>query len=254
MTATSLDYEQLKNRFDAEGYVAIPGFLAGLELEELKGELDRYIAQRVPEIPRTDVYYEDRNDPGTLKQMARLRQHDVYFASLISQPKWLGLAEALLADKAVPQELEWFNKPPKIGDPTPPHQDGYYFMLVPNEAATLWLALDTVDESNGCVRYIPGSHRKGLRPHARTNVLGFSQGITDYGVEDRKAEVPMLAQPGDLLIHHALTVHRADANPSDRHRRSIGLVYYAGRAQQDSERLAAYQKELNAELQGSGKV
>jgi phytanoyl-CoA hydroxylase len=247
-------YQQLKLDFDRDGYVFIRGFLSTDEQTAFKSELDRYISERVPQIPRTDVYYEDRNKPETLKQMARIKEHDPYFAALIDRPKWRGLAEVLLADDVVPQELEWFNKPPRIGKFTPPHQDGYYFMLDPNEAVTMWLALDPVDEGNGCVRYIPGSHRKGLRPHGRTEVLGFSQGITDYTDADRAAEVPMVAGPGDLLVHHAVTVHRADGNPSERNRRSIGLIYYASRAQQDKKRLAEYQKGLNAELQETQKI
>jgi phytanoyl-CoA hydroxylase len=247
-------YQRLKLDFDRDGYVFIRGFLSTDELTAFKSGLDRYISERVPQIPRTDVYYEDRNKPETLKQMARIKEHDPYFAALIYRPKWSGLAEALLADDVVPQELEWFNKPPRIGKFTPPHQDGYYFMLDPNEAVTMWLALDPVDEGNGCVRYIPGSHRKGLRPHGRTEVLGFSQGITDYADADRAAEVPMVAGPGDLLVHHAVTVHRADGNPSERNRRSIGLIYYASRAKQDKKRLAEYQKGLNAELQETQKI
>jgi phytanoyl-CoA hydroxylase len=64
----------------------------------------------------------------------------------------------------------------------------------------------------------------------------------------------MVAGPGDLLVHHAVTVHRADGNPSERNRRSIGLIYYASRAQQDKKRLAEYQKGLNAELQETQKI
>lgn len=250
----SYNLQELKKMFDQDGYVVVRGFLTGEELGELNRELARYVSERIPQIPRTDVYYENREDPETLKQMARIKQHDAFFAGLIERPKWTGLAEALLADQVVAQELEWFDKPPRIGKFTPPHQDGHYFMLEPNEAATMWLALDPVDESNGCVRYIPGSHRKGLRPHGRTQVLGFSQGITDYSDADRKAEVPMVAEPGDLLVHHAVTVHRADGNPSLRHRRSLGLIFYAARAHQDAKRLAEYQKGLNAELQEARKI
>lgn len=250
----SYDLQELKSTFDRDGYVVIRGFFSGPELAELNSELARYVTGRIPQIPRTDVYYEDRDDPATLKQMARIKQHDAYFAGLIERPKWTALAEALLVDKVVAQELEWFNKPPRIGKFTPPHQDGHYFMLEPNEAVTLWLALDPADESNGCVRYIPGSHRKGLRPHRRTEVLGFSQGISDYGEADRNAEVPIVAQPGDLLVHHAVTVHRADGNPSERHRRSLGLIFYAAHARQDAQKLAHYQKGLNAELQEAQKI
>ena len=40
----------------------------------------------------------------------------------------------------------------------------------------MWLALDEVDETNGCLCYVPGSHRQGLREHARTRTLGFLRG------------------------------------------------------------------------------
>jgi ectoine hydroxylase-related dioxygenase (phytanoyl-CoA dioxygenase family) len=51
--------------------------------------------------------------------------------------------------------MQYFNKPPSVGQPTPPHQDGYYFMLDPCEAVTMWFALDEVDEENGRMRYVP---------------------------------------------------------------------------------------------------
>jgi phytanoyl-CoA hydroxylase len=254
MTKQSNDLLEMKRVFHRDGYVVVSGFLSLPELVEVNRELERYISECIPQLPRTDVYYEDRSDPATLKQMARIKQHDSYFAGLIGRPKWTGLAEALLADQVVPQEIEWFNKPPRIGKVTPPHQDGHYFVLEPNEAVTLWLALDPVDEGNGCLRYVPGSHRKGLRPHARSGVLGFSQEITDYDAADRNSEIPIMAQPGDLVVHHSGTIHRADGNPSDRHRRSLGLIFYAARARQDSQKLAAYQSRLNAELRLTEKI
>ena len=95
--------------------------------------------------------------------------------------KFKRLAEILLEGSVVGQNMQYFNKPTKIGKPTPPHQDGYYFMLTPCEALTMWLALDEVDEKNGCVRYVRGSNHLTMRSHSQTNTLGFSQGITDDG-------------------------------------------------------------------------
>jgi phytanoyl-CoA hydroxylase len=250
----SQEMQVLKESFDHQGYVVIPGFLRGNGLESLRHALDRYIHMRAPELPRADVLYEDPDSSATLKQLARMKQNDPFFAELIHQPRWVKLAETLLADKVIPQEVEWFNKPPKLSKPTPPHQDGYYFMLEPNEAATMWLALDSVDESNGCMRYLPGSHCRGLRPHGRTEVVGFSQGISDYRDVDRQAEVPIEAEPGDLLVHHALTIHRADANNSERHRRSLGFIFYAASARQDKERLAAYQSRLYQQWDAEKKI
>tara|TARA_R110002049_G_scaffold93815_12_gene231611 strand:+ start:1168 stop:1539 length:372 start_codon:yes stop_codon:yes gene_type:complete len=89
------------------------------------------------------------------------------------------LAAILLEDNVVGKNTQYFNKPPKIRKP-PPHQDGYYFMLSPNEAVTMWMALEPVNQENSCVKYVKGSHKYGLRSHGRTGTLGFSQGITDY--------------------------------------------------------------------------
>ena len=120
----------------------------------------------------------------------------------------------------------------------------------------MWLALDEVDEENGCVRYVLGSKERGMRPHGRTQTLGFSQGITDYGLpEDQANEVALPAQPGDLLVHHAMTIHRADGNHSKtRHRRALGFIYYSEQAQEDESAHAAYQKKLSEELAQSGKI
>src|ERR1700733_8862322 len=134
MTAAVYDLEQLKTGFDLDGFVVIRGFLSPSELADLNRQLERYIAERVPNLPRGDVYYENPDDPTTLKQMGQINHHDAYFASLTTSPKWAGLAEALLADKVIATELQWFDKPPHKGKATPPHQDGYYFMLEPNEA------------------------------------------------------------------------------------------------------------------------
>lgn len=249
-----LHSQSVKAEFDRDGYIVLRGFIDSAELFTLQNELDRYINQVVPTLPGADVMYEVKGDSTTLKQLARMRQHDRFFDALIKQPKWQRLAETLLGEAAIPQELEWFNKPAAIGKPTPPHQDGYYFMLEPNRAVTMWLALDHVDESNGCMRYIPGSHLTGMRPHGRTEVLGFSQGIVDFGAADRAAEIPIHAQPGDLLVHHSMTIHRATANASNRSRRSLGFVYYGKNARQDAQQLADYQEKLYKELETANKI
>ena len=113
-----------------------------------------------------------------------------------------------------------------------------------------------MDEENGCVRYVHGSHEWGMRTHGRTKTLGFSQGVTDYGTDsDIAHEKALPAKPGDLLVHHCMTIHRADGNQSaDRTRRALGFIYYSERAAVDEEAHAAYQKRLADELKEKGKI
>lgn len=251
-----MDDRVLRHQFQSEGYVVIPGFLNAQELEALRMNLDRFIREVIPTIPPERVFYEDKNRRETLKQFGEMDVYDPYFATLFRGGKLQQIAETLLGDGVVPKRFNFFNKPPLSGKPTPAHQDGYYFMLEPCEALTMWLALDTVDEENGCVRYVRGSHRCGMREHSRSDVLGFSQAITDYGrPEDLANEVAIPAQPGDLLVHHALTIHRADGNRSvSRSRRSLGLVYFAESSHEDAASLQAYEQRLRAELVAAGKV
>lgn len=252
MNTVSLD--SLKEQFDRDGYVAIRGFLNAEEMNELTERMDRFIRDIVPTLPRETAYYEEKDRPETLKQIQSLVQHDSWFDELFKSERFTKLAEALLEGPVVRKNLQWFNKPPKIGQATPPHQDGYYFKIEPNEALTMWLALDYVDDENGCLGYIPGSHREGVRDHARTTTLGFSQGITDFGAEDERREVRLHAKPGDLLVHHSLTVHRADANRSDRTRKALGFVYFSSRAKVDVEGIRKYTESLNQDLAKAQKI
>jgi phytanoyl-CoA hydroxylase len=242
--------------FSEAGFVAIPSFVTGDGLTELIANVDRIVNELVPSLPPEMVFYDDKNDSASLKQIQHLGDHDPFFHELFTASPFRDVAEALLGGPVEPKNMQYFNKPPRTSKPTPPHQDGFYFMLDPCSAVTMWLALDDVDEQNGCVRYVPGSHRDPMRDHCRTNTLGFSQGISDYpSRQDAEHEVAIPAKPGDLLVHHAMTIHRADANQSvDRSRRSLGFIYYDQCATEDAVAHAEYQRRLSLDLKDQGKI
>ncbi len=250
------DDPTLLTDFNRDGYVSLPGFLNAGEVEEMLENVGRFIRECVPELPREHVFYESLGDSSTLKQIQKVHEHDRYFGRCMTDSKFRQLAEILLEGEVICQNMQYFNKPAGVGLPTPPHQDGYYFMLNPCSAVTMWLALDWVDEENGCVRYVTGSHLLGMRAHRRTKTLGFSQGIADFPcANDRLCERAFPARPGDLLVHHALTVHRADGNSSaTRDRRALGFIYYSEVAKPDAVAQADYQRRLTEEMAAAGKL
>jgi phytanoyl-CoA hydroxylase len=151
---------------------------------------------------------------------------DPFFESYRQHPRWVAVAKTLLGEPAVAEQPEWFNKPPGTHHVTPPLQDNYYFCLTPPNVLTIWLALDDVDAENGCLRYLSSSHARGFRTHARSSILGFSQGITDYTPDDFAREITVPLRSGDAVAHYGMTIHRADANLSaTRHRRSFAMVF-----------------------------
>lgn len=246
--------EAIKKMYDENGYVVIRKFLDANEISELKNEIDWFIKSMVPGLPRESVFYEDKNNLSTLKQIQHLDQHNTYFHKLAHSPKVKQLANLLLCGKAILKNVQYFDKVPLISTETPAHQDGFYFKINPQNALTMWLSLGDADGGNGAVTYIPGSHKMGMRPHGNTEVLGFSQGISNWSDEDSVAENQMTAGPGDMLVHHSLTIHRANPNRSTHDRKSIGFIFYGDDVIIDEQAHEYYQNQLKKTLKNQGKI
>ena len=149
---------QRLNTFKEDGFVAVPQFCDLAELSSIESALTNFIDNRVSRLPTEDVFYEDKANPESLKQIQRMHEHDEFFAAFFAgKPK--RLAEELLGESVIGKNLQYFNKPPKVGKATPAHQDGQYFMLLPCHALTMWMALDPVDEENGCVDIVYSMER-----------------------------------------------------------------------------------------------
>lgn len=229
-----MDFEKYKSDFQRNGFVIVRNFLGRDEFRDLTQNLDRYVRDVVPSLPHEAAFYHDRSQPATLKQMQHMAANDPYFEAYRRHPRWRALAETLLGEPVEAHDPEWFNKPPNTDHPTPPHQDNYYFCLQPPNVMTVWLAIDAVGEENGCLRYVPGSHLRGIRPHSSSRVLGFSQGISDYSDEDRAREAKVLLEPGDVVVHHGNTIHRAEPNrTTNRNRRAFVMVMRGESCQRD---------------------
>lgn len=112
-----------------------------------------------------------------------------------------------------------FMKPPYFGSAKPYHQDNFYFRCSPAEhVITAWIAMDDVDESNGCLRYISGSHTDGIIPHTpipgEPHNLAPAEDLIDL---NREALAPV--RKGGVVFHHGETLHTSHRNESDRWRR-----------------------------------
>lgn len=244
--------QEYGSRFRRDGFTVVRRFLFGAELAELRDHLERYIRDVVPGLPASDAFYDDRDRPETLKQLHRMGQ-DPFFRDYVHHASWKGFAEDLLGEEANCESPEWFGKPPGSAHPTPPHQDNYYFNLAPPNVLTIWLALDRVDAENGCLRYVSRSHLAGPRPHGASRVLGFSQGITDYGAAEEAMEVPVYLELGDAVVHHGWTIHRAGPNRSaTRPRRAFAMVFKGRSCRRDEEGYRRYQDELQRQLSQKG--
>ena len=113
-----------------------------------------------------------------------------------------------------------FMKPPRFGSAKPYHQDNAYFRCHPDdEVITAWIALDDVDESNGCLRYIDGSHRFPILDHHEVSGEGHHLEPVLAGVDMRRESLAPVRK-GGVVFHHSKTLHTSHRNTSDRWRRA----------------------------------
>ena len=245
------NHDQVQAAYARDGFVVVRNFLNSDELGELCVSLERYIKETVPELPDSSAFFHDRERPETLKQLQHIQDEDL--TRYTHDKHWTNLAETLIGEPVHAETPEWFNKPPGIDHTTPPHQDNYYFCLTPASVTTIWVALDPATAVNGALRYVQGSHLLGIRPHGSTNVLGFSQGVTDYGPADAAREQLIELNPGDAVAHHGNTIHRADPNRSETSdRRAFAIVFQAQSCQRDEDAFQRYMQNVNQQHQSLG--
>ena len=153
------------------------------------------------------------------------------FRALVFDPRLRALLKAVIG---APVELaadQILMKPPEIGSAKPYHQDNAYFRCDPGDhVVTAWIALDDVDEENGCLRYIDGSHRQPILPHELVpgephNKVPPPEVIERVLSGTRESIAPVGI--GGVVLHHSHTLHTSHVNRSQRWRRGYATHWAA---------------------------
>lgn len=125
-----------------------------------------------------------------------------------------------------------FVKAPHTKQKTAFHQDLAYFQISGEQCVIAWMPLDPANEANGVTRYVRGSHKWGkvFAPNLFVSQTAIP-GATDPRCPDIEAHedeydiVSFDVNPGDVIIHHVLTVHGAGGNTTDKPRRAMSFRY-----------------------------
>jgi len=206
-----------------DGYLPGRRLLSAAEARRLRDDCLRTCAE--------PLVLGDRN-PYSLKRHAsnRVKPYLLFpwAAELVRHASILDLVEAVIGPDILVFHTTVWLKPPCSENYVPWHQDATYFGLAPFEHITAWVALTASRPESGCVRVIPGSHRKGQLAHFDDHndaltMLSRGQKLAD-GIREEDA-VDLVLEPGDVSLHHTLTVHSSGTNRSDDWRIGIGISY-----------------------------
>lgn len=120
-----------------------------------------------------------------------------------------------------------FYKPPHHPGIVAWHQDySYWTRSYPARHLTVNIPLDDTTIENGCLQYVPGSHRWPLLP--KLNLLKDMEGIRSILSPEQLAQfkpLPMMLKAGECTIHHSHTMHGSYGNRTDRPRRTVALNF-----------------------------
>lgn len=165
--------------------------------------------------------------PGeTSKDIREWHETSRYLYEIVLNPKIHDLVEDVLGPNFYAWASSFFIKEPFSRQTVGWHQDAYYWPMAPHHTVTVWLAFDDVDEENGAMRIIPGSHQAGLLQHQRSvrtdSILTLElQGGT---FEENRA-APLRLKAGEASLHDDRAAHGSPANPSPRRRAGLTIRY-----------------------------
>ncbi len=152
------------------------------------------------------------------------------FHDALWNPAFVMAAHQLLEDKPVRfWHDQLFCKPAKHGGVVAWHQDySYWTRTIAMQHLTCWTGLDDANIENGCLHYIPKSHKWGLLN--APELAGDMDGLLQYLSEEQKQEfkpIPIELKKGYATFHHPLMVHGSYENKSEISRRAFVLNVFA---------------------------
>ena len=216
-----------------DGFVALPRALSPERLAVVRAHLDElYDAfDTLPAGVTHDVGGDDSRRPPRnpeINNPSRLRpalaQGDAFRRCAAIASELLGGPVEFTGDHAI-------YKPPFNASETAWHQDFAYSAGASDvpEAVHFWVPLQDTGIEKGCMRFVPGSHRDGQRPHVRLHAASSKRTLTTGRVDEADAVACPLPL-GGLTAHAPLTLHAAGANGTAGTRRAWILHFQRRRS------------------------
>jgi ectoine hydroxylase-related dioxygenase (phytanoyl-CoA dioxygenase family) len=226
--------------YHENGYLAGVRILTEEQIDKLRAELAEFFD---PQHPGHELWYEyhtnESSKPDTVLFHAlgawRIRPgfHDVLWHPAFTVP-----ASQLLGGPVRFWHDQLFCKPARHGGVVAWHQDySYWTRTRPMAHLTCWIGLDESTRENGCVHYVPGSHRWNLLPI--TGLAGDMNAIRELlspaQWERFTHPVAIELKPGECSFHHPLMIHGSFENRTDRPRRATVINAFRDGTQSDSD-------------------
>ncbi len=220
-----LTQEQVR-AYRADGFIKLQNVFAGPSLQQFRDAVASAVEQErqvgiTPDHPRNEqrAVYERL----FIQKVNLWRRHQAVKPFVLSRR--LGNLAARLCGRTV---RLWHDhalfKEPRTGLKTPWHQDAPYWPHADRlHQLSVWIALQDATISNGCLSFLPGTHRLGpFDPVSLADPKELSQIAPQLkGIKPVTHELTA----GSVTFHSGLTFHYAGPNKSDAMREAIAIIF-----------------------------
>ena len=215
--------------FQEQGYIRYEGFFSGAEMSALREAIDHAITRKRDRIRgaesggRVSQEYE-----RVFNQMVNLwtdypaAKRCAFHAQLAESGRRLSGCRHV----RIYHDHAMVKPPGQTSRATNWHQDAPYWRMDPVGSFSAWIAVDDVDVDNGCLHFVPGSHRYGRQEPISLTVEGESiiDRMREQGLSVAEP-VAMEMAAGGVTFHHGCTFHYAGPNGTDNPRRAFAIIY-----------------------------
>ncbi|MGH6986749.1 MAG: phytanoyl-CoA dioxygenase family protein [Caulobacteraceae bacterium] len=213
-------------RFASEGFLVLGDALDHSDLERWRRATDEAVALRLEAGGRHnqhvagDPFYRD-----VFTQAMHLTRLHSGLLDLVHDPRLAHLAGTLVgADGMRLWHDQALIKEP-YANQTSFHRDTPYWSMSTRRAVNFWLALDDATQENGCLWYLPRTHKLGDYTLVRI-ATGMGDLFEAFPEWRSIRAVPAPVAAGGLVVHNGMTAHAAGANMTPARRRAMTIAYF----------------------------
>ena len=244
-----------KEAFRRDGYVHLRGVVSEAELIDIEAVYDRFLRGEIA------VAGKDLNDMTTGEHGADPSAYAIVNVMLPRRyyPAWqdnvferraTNIARQLCGEGMVIDFDQLLAKQPGRDDAVFAwHQDQAYWIDTDDRrTATCWLAVDESTVENGCMQFLPGSHRQPVRPHAPLH--GGRDASHTLVTELRPGDtmVPVPIARGDITVHSEGVLHGSGGNTSADSWRRAYIVALRSASTVEAERALGFTHSHNDDV------
>ncbi len=170
-----------------------------------------------------DIYDLDEGHSPDTPRLTRIKlphTRNAAFSDVLHSQRLAAILHPLLGPNIRLHTSKLNTKAPGGGAAVEWHQDWAFYPHTNDDILAVGIMLEDVDEANGPLMVVPGTHKNPVLSHHRNSVFCGAIDPADPLFEQDKA-VTITGKAGDMSIHHARVLHGSAPNRSDRARKLL---------------------------------